>query len=219
MQKVNFREEIKLFDQYYKLINEVYGGKKNDLAIEARKRLTASDRYVKRIYRLDTKVSNFPSEYFSKYAPKQAPKRVIQQNKYDLRNLEEFTEYFYYTSHRFIKIVSKLPLIGKINNAGILNVRNNLLEHSDKEKSRILINSFSCGGINGPVIKGPRYSHQINKHRDPGVFPNAIKLKQILKIRLNKAIYELELINAEKLKISNRITTKRLTIVYKNRIS
>lgn len=219
MHKVSFRKEINLFNQYYKLIDNVFEGKNNDLAIEAHKRLLTTDRYVKRIYKLNTKIRNFPMKPPSKRINKRISRKALQSQKRDIRNLEEFTEYFYYTSHRFIKIFRDLPQIGNIKKAGILRVRNNLLEHSDRKDSRILINSFSCGGMNGPVIKGPRYSHQINLHRDLGVYLNAVELKQILKTKLNYAITELKLKDEKKPKKIPRITTKRFTVVGKNRSS
>lgn len=186
MKSITFKEEIKMFDNYYVYIDKKYNGIYNDFGVEARKKLCQIDKIVKRIEILDSKLGEFPQLFMKNYTLKQASKKLTVKSFKDLEELEFLSECFYYFAHRLIKVIKLLPGLKKFESKRIIIVRNQLIEHPEGKSSGVVMSSFACGGNSGPVIKGARYSSQINIHKDSGLYVNAKGLKDNLNIILKQ---------------------------------
>ena len=57
---------------------------------------------------------------------------------------------------------------------------NHLIEHSELKDSQVFIISFAHVGPNGPVIKAARYSHQIDKWKDAGLYKNTKEMLDVI---------------------------------------
>lgn len=184
MKRITFKEEINMFDNYYVYIDKKYNGIYNDFGIEARKKLCQINKIVKRIEILDSKLGKLPLMFMKNYTLKQASKKLTIKSFKDLEELEFLSECFYYFAHRLIKIIKLLPGFKKFESKRIMIVRNHLIEHPEGKNSGVLMSSFACGGNSGPVIKGARYSSQININKDSGLYVNAKELKENLSLIL-----------------------------------
>lgn len=184
---MSYAKLIKLATKYYRLIDKKYLGQYNDLGIEFIKRIYQVSRLLTKIKYRNRIVTNFPEIYIKKYAPNLAPKKVLKREQKLFTDLEDLTECYYYFASRLIDVTNLLPLL-HIKVKGIKVVRNQLIEHPEGKSSSILIPSFSAGADIGPVIKGPRYSHQVDTQKDSGLYPNTKELILKLESSVQNAI-------------------------------
>lgn len=104
--------------------------------------------------------------------------------------IELFTEAFYYISHRLKKIIEYYPGLKNIKAPGVVNVRNNLIEHPTG-KNGVASPSFAIGGPNGPVVKAGRYVGQEHIYVDVGLYKNAEEFRDNLDNTLRKGLESL----------------------------
>lgn len=92
--------------------------------------------------------------------------------------IRALTEAFYYFAARLRYILRSEHLPGlSIEAVGVRNVRNHLIEHSEKKPSRVTAQSFEYGGPKGPVIKGSRPAATPDVFPDAGLYLNAEELR------------------------------------------
>ena len=100
-----------------------------------------------------------------------------RRDAYDLNSmfeLEIYTESFYHFSWRIIEIIDKHENYSssKLKRSKVLRVRNNLVQHPEKQKEKEKsFPMFSTGDHNGPTIKG--YIGPDMSYEDEGLFVNA----------------------------------------------
>jgi len=104
--------------------------------------------------------------------------------------IELYTECFYYVSHRLKKIIDYYPGLKDFKPIGVINVRNNLIEHPDGTHG-VTFPSFGCGNQNGPVIKAARTEIERNKSVDQGLYKNALEYKELLELVLCQGLRSL----------------------------
>ena len=108
-----------------------------------------------------------------------------------LFELELFVESFYLLAWRIRSILRHkkkyiLPHLNTFEARGIRDVRNSLIEHP--EDSQIFMQSFSCGGDRGPVLKNGRPAGDPWKIYDKGLWVNAKEFRDNLEKLLRKAL-------------------------------
>ena len=93
--------------------------------------------------------------------------------------LQLHTECFYYVATRAAEIVQNGWIDGLPPFAcGIIpNIRHHLVEHSER-KDGVVVRSWSFGGIDGPVLKPFRRQEASAAIEDPGLFANALALRE-----------------------------------------
>lgn len=121
---------------------------------------------------------------------------MSRHNEKVYTELKTQTEAFYYNAWRIYSITRgqrhKLkPLPGvSFTCKGVHEVRNHLIEHSDRDDSGIVAQSFASGGASGPVIKPGRPAGQPTKFQDRGLLVNAqefaIELLSALETAISK---------------------------------
>jgi len=108
-----------------------------------------------------------------------------------LFEMEVFVEAFYFFAWRTYYIIRNkscpLPHLNRFKAEGILNVRNHLIEHPEKQ-SQILTQSFMCGGDEGPVLKNARPDGDTFEIQDQGLWANAEEFKTNLEKLLREAL-------------------------------
>ncbi|MBT3799842.1 MAG: hypothetical protein HOG05_01715 [Bacteroidetes bacterium] len=88
-----------------------------------------------------------------------------------LEELEIITETFYHFAWRVEEIIKHHPKFN-MGNTNIRRVRNNLIQHPEKERDKQKASlSFEIGDDNGPKIKS--YKGPENSYQDEGLFVNA----------------------------------------------
>jgi hypothetical protein len=97
------------------------------------------------------------------------------------------TESFYYTAHRLMTCIQRLPGLNAFKCRPISIVRNQLLEHPEGAASGVILPSFAYNTVNGPVIKGIRTTGQ-EAHSDAGFIPNCQDFIRALEAVLDRAI-------------------------------
>jgi len=112
-------------------------------------------------------------------------------NGYELIfQVQLYTESFYYFAHRAKKIIDSYPTLKKVKAPGLINVRNNLLEHPDSPDGTPTY-SFASAGPNGPVIKGGRFVNEKKAYMDQGLYKNAEEFREAVNLILKEAIEKL----------------------------
>lgn len=156
-----------LFTIYRTSINIQSNSTLEEICEEIKELFYDLDRHMRRIHYLNSRVGKINKLFKNPF------KRNIATRIYP-EELEDSSELFYYKSHRLIKLLERLPGIGKIKNCNVRIVRNLLIDHPHKEGGS-LTQSFACGGTNGPIIR-PRVfisGRPGNPDLDPGLFINA----------------------------------------------
>jgi hypothetical protein len=108
--------------------------------------------------------------------------------------LRVMSEAFYYFAARVRSALKHkgepLPLLRAFEAPGVRGVRNHLIEHPERDDSRVFVQSFSFGGPQGPVLKGGRPPSEPDVHADAGLYQNAeefrINLEGILRAAISK---------------------------------
>lgn len=83
-----------------------------------------------------------------------------KENREKQRELERLTTLFYEYAHRIIKICKKMPDLESFKCNEITFVRNKLVQHP--EERGVFLDSFAYDRDKGPIIKGTRYTRQVN---------------------------------------------------------
>jgi hypothetical protein len=104
--------------------------------------------------------------------------------------IKVLTEAFYYCASRARDVVQMLPGLKKFEAKGVRDVRNWLLEHPEKDASRVIEDGFSFSLENGPVIKGVRRADKVDVFPDRGLYVNANEFATQLEQRLQRLIAE-----------------------------
>jgi hypothetical protein len=106
--------------------------------------------------------------------------------------IQLFTECFYYLAGRLRTILRNraepFPGLTSFECEGVRNVRNWLLEHSEREHSRVTIRSLGWGGPQGPVLKSIREQGQEQVFPDKGLYCNAAEIKANLERLISNAL-------------------------------
>lgn len=109
----------------------------------------------------------------------------------EINELQLYTECFYFVAHRLRKIIEYYPGLKEFEPTGVINVRNNLIEHPHG-KNGITMPSFGVNEAKGPTIKPGKRTNEENKTIDEGLHRNAAEFRNLLENVLKKA---LELLN------------------------
>ena len=90
--------------------------------------------------------------------------------------LQLHTECFYYIAARACDILQNgwIPRVSQFDCPAIRQIRNLLIEHSEKGNSRNTMRSWGFGSRGGPVLKPMRRGDSIDVFRDAGLFVNAL---------------------------------------------
>ena len=103
--------------------------------------------------------------------------QIIQRDQRIQFELRLFTEAFYYFAGRIRTIFHNkafpMPGMTRFDCRGVTIVRNKLLEHSEGRDAQVSMQSFACGGPQGPVLKAMRYTGQEDIFPDKGLYVNA----------------------------------------------
>jgi len=103
------------------------------------------------------------------------------------RGLRLDTEFYYYKAHRLITILQCLPGLRKTECKQIAIVRNQLLEHAERQPSGVTYPGFAVNPEVGPIIKGTRRGDQAGVHEDQGFAANHAALLEVLSEKLKRA--------------------------------
>lgn len=143
------------------------------LASEALERLEQAQWLLRRVVRLVDERSGAIHRI-------RAAEAVQSEPEFELRLL---TECFYYITARFRSIMRRgaVPGLEALEVVGIRNVRNLLIEHPEGDNSGVLMRSWSFGDPEGPKLKPGRFEHQAQVFQDPGLFLNALELRDALR--------------------------------------
>lgn len=95
-----------------------------------------------------------------------------------------YAEAFYYFAARFVAILKRYSAFKNLDVPGIRNVRNHLIEHSDKPASGITQQNWSHGSGIGPMFKTSRRKGQKPIPLDKGLFANATELRERIERKL-----------------------------------
>ncbi len=211
-----FDKVIELFDNYYRLADQLSGTDLNrDLAMEVRDRLVLMNDVIRRVIaaqqRLEASIARSQEAFRSHivqleeagvpYESAPAPEGVratpeqLTQYQQAWRDIELFTEMFYHLGHRVRVIirhkVQPLPHLGSFEASGVRDVRNHLLEHPESKDSQVFARSFGAGGANGPVVKSIRETGHEEVWPDQGLFFNAREFDLNLRQSINDGIVKL----------------------------
>ena len=170
--KINFEETRLLYHEYLKCVKKEGGSPNKDLANEARRRLKQLEILMELIASMTVKEMNsrhinIPSD-----------------------ELWMYVECFYYLAFRTRNVIKNLPRLGSFDCSGIRNVRNQLLEHPEKNNSKMLTESFSWGKASGPVIKARRKEKEVRIFPDVGLYENYLEFQKNLNDLLRKVVVE-----------------------------
>ena len=175
-----FDSSIRLFETYReKMGRERPEGYNLDLANEVCRRL---------------KQLSFLCERIDSYEKHFALVSIKDLQTYEnvLFKLELYAECFYFVTWRICSILQHkthniLAYLNTFEAKGVCDVRNQLIEHPEKE-SQIFMQSFMCGGDEGPVLKNARPVGDEFQIRDKGLWVNAGEFKDNLEKLLRAAL-------------------------------
>lgn len=95
-----------------------------------------------------------------------------------------YAEAFYYFAARLITILRQYPAFKNLDVPGIRNVRNHLIEHSERPASGITQQNWSHGSGVGPMFKISRRKGQKPIPMDKGLVANATALRDKIERKL-----------------------------------
>ena len=129
--------------------------------------------------------------YHSRFLRESASVSDINPAMFQLSlELETLTEAFYLFAFALREALDRHPRYGRFDAPGIRNVRNRLIIHPEGEKERAKIYpSFGIGSEGGPAIKD--YIGPTGSFEDPGLFVNAVQLRDRLRRKFESVIAEL----------------------------
>lgn len=197
------------FDKYWDKMNaEEPENFNQDLACEVRKRLEQLDYLYKLIMEKNEKyfelrrivfprdstdileLKNQAAKGFHPTINTLETEEDIQINKL-IFETEIFAESFYYLAHRTKVILKKgifpFPMLKNFECKGVENVRNNLIEHPEKQ-GKVFIQNFALDAEQGPILKPDRPEGQEDIFLDAGLKTNALEFKNNLERKLDNAL-------------------------------
>lgn len=211
-----FNTTIDLFDTYYRLLDSKgVAGFNKDLGCEVRERIQQLQFIINRVHALETTASAAMARSRAAFldhiqdlerqelsfenvpvpdstSPTQDEFRRHHDSQFEMRLL---TESFYYLAGRIRTVLrnkrAPLPGLTDFESVGVRDVRNKLLEHAEGDDSKISINSFGWGGVNGPVIKAIRYDGQAQIFPDQGLYRNANEFRDNLEQGIKTAMLKI----------------------------
>jgi hypothetical protein len=113
---------------------------------------------------------------------------ILKEGTFQIRL---YGEAFYYFAARLVSILKRYPAFKSLDVPGIRNVRNHLIEHSDKTASGITQQNWSHGSGIGPMFKSSRREGQKPIPMDRGLFLNAAELREKIEARLKPILESL----------------------------
>ena len=113
-------------------------------------------------------------------------RRLHQLEAALLLELKLSAESFYYFASRLIGILQGFSQLKNLDVPSIRNVRNHLIEHSEKASSGVTNRNWSYGGDAGPAFKNHRLSNPLHVPLDAGLFVNAAQLRDVLVAQLSR---------------------------------
>jgi hypothetical protein len=152
--------------------------------MEAEERLGQLDFLIDRITELQKRATDLQGRL------REANQRNFDNNIADKARFELklSAEAFYYFAARLMKILQRFPHLKNFDPPGVRNVRNHLIEHSDKACSGVTQQNWSFGGEAGPAFKNIRRPNQERVPIDRGLFINAAEFRDNLQRKLMVAI-------------------------------
>ena len=100
-------------------------------------------------------------------------------------------EAFYYFAARLVTILRRYPALKRLDVPGIRNVRNHLIEHSEKPASGITQQNWGHGSSIGPTFKTSRRKGQMPIPMDKGLVANATELRDQIEGKLKPILESL----------------------------
>ncbi len=177
-------------DRYFEEIAKLEPGTtEHELSVEAGERLAQIDFLHQRVVELQTESQKVSDQLFAvinehggQYTDSEDRfKPVLKEATFQIRL---YAESFYYFAARFVAILKRYPAFKSLDVPGIRNVRNHLIEHSDKPSSGITQQNWSHGSGIGPMFKTSRRKGQKSIPQDKGLFVNATELRQKVEQKL-----------------------------------
>jgi len=168
----------------------------HELWVEAGERLAQIDFLYQRVVELQDEshaVSNQLLALVNKNGGEytDAEDRFTSMLKEGTFQIRLYAEAFYYFAARFITILKRYPAFKSLEVPGIRNVRNHLIEHSDKPASGITQQNWSHGSGVGPMFKTSRRKDQKPIPMDQGLFANATELRERIERKLKPILESL----------------------------
>ena len=203
-------EESRLaLDAHYRVSDVAYGGRYNEIGIEARKRVSQTIWLMDEIGKLLSAWENIDainSEIASLIATNNITPEEIQNHvksrfmdenltelEKSIEPLETLVESFYWICGRARSVIRLLPELKNFESQGVRNTRNKLLEHPEGNDSNVIMTSFGWGGEQGPVIKALRLSHQTEIWPDQGLFVNSLEFATNLSALAAEAVERIKI--------------------------
>jgi hypothetical protein len=160
-----------------------------NLSLEATKRLEQLSYLLERLYKLEQRMRvQIQRDFPTMVTAKILSNKFFKKQEIVGKQIEIYTEAFYYLAFRLRAIIKLLPNLKSFEAMGILIVRNKLIEHSQGQDSLITDSSFGHIGSNGPQVKPARSHGTIGKFMDKGLYANAEELINNLNNKLTPLI-------------------------------
>jgi hypothetical protein len=191
----------KKLGDYQRELDRLHPGQFNELAGEAFKRIQQVERLLGKIVTLMKTMASHPKnphtlgedpteetiQAWSTWFARPEHREIALAESAIGDDIELYTESVYWFAGKARSLLRKLPLLEHFEPVGVRNVRNKLLEHSDRPDSMVLMLSFAWGGKMGPIVKGMRLDHQRDVWPDDGLFPNLEEFAVQLSRKLDQA--------------------------------
>lgn len=195
---------VAVLDEHYRVCDERFGGKFNDLGVESRKRLkqmiwllSEIGRYLemeanaqKPLKKLGARAASgeiSSEEWHLQMRSPEMSKLMCSMPRIS-EPLETLSEAFYWIAFRARRVIRMLPDMGSFEAEGVRNTRNKLIEHAEGKDSGVVISSFGWGAPQGPVIKAIRYGEHADLWPDQGLFNNAAEFAERLRALAEDAL-------------------------------
>ncbi len=179
---------------YYRWADIQFNGTKNEIGIEAYKRLRQTIWLLGRAVELLGQVasvqrppSGLSPDEFHAWVNEHGAEVGTRLGPLE-DELEIITECTYLIAWRCAGATSELMSIGPFKPVGVRDVRNKLIEHVDRSGSGVLLSSFGYGGDQGPVIRALRTTDKKDVFPDAGLFVNLQEFSKELVARLDRAL-------------------------------
>ena len=184
-------------DRYFEEIARLEPGTtQHELSVEAGERLAQIDFLYQRVVELQDESKGVSdqllaviTEHGGEYTDGEDRfTAVLKETTFQIRL---YAEAFYYFAARLINILKRYSAFKNLDVPGVRNVRNNLIEHSDKPGSGITQQNWSHGSGIGPMFKTSRRKDQKPIPMDQGLFANATELRERIERRLKPILASL----------------------------
>lgn len=158
-----------------------------DLAIEVDKRFRQLKLLLSRIVKLEERArfNGYLVLQASMRDRSKAPNELLKSSNKIGFQIELYTETCYYLAFRLICVAAKIVGNPKIKSGsrGVILVRNQFIEHSEKNGGITTV-SFGHVGPYGPQVKPGRTASQVNPYLDPGLYKNMEEMLTAISVGL-----------------------------------